>query len=158
MKLLSAVAAGVAGAVGLTLMHETLKRVNKDAPRMDILGMNALAMLLTKADQTIPNGKQLFNLTIAGDIASNGLYYSLVGAGSDKLVWMRGTFLGLVAGLGAVYLPFKLGLEDAPSTRTPQTKVMTVALYLSGGLIAAAASNAFNNSSNDKYEYNFDIF
>ena len=155
MKLLSALAAGFAGAVGLTLIHESAKRITQDAPRMDLLGMNALSMILTKANQTVPHEKLLFELTMAGDIIGNGFYYSLVGAGDPKHVWLRGTFLGLVAGLGAVYLPSKLGLEDAPSTRTPQTKAMAVALYLSAGLIAAAISNEI---SDKEYEYNYDIF
>ena len=35
-----------------------------------------------------------------------------------------------------------MGLGEAPSNRTPQTKLMTVAWYLVGGLAAAGAARA----------------
>jgi hypothetical protein len=50
---------------------------------------------------------------------------------------LRGAGYGLFAGLGAVGLTQKLGLSDKPVTKTTETKVMTVAWYLLGGLVAA---------------------
>jgi hypothetical protein len=139
MKLLNSLAAGFAGAVALTVLHETVRRLRpEDAPRMDVLGMRGLRKLLGKAHAPQPDNDTLFDLTMAGDVLSNGLYYSLVGSGKHAV--RRGLLLGVAAGVGGVVLPGPLGLGEGPSNRTPQTQAMTVAWYTVGGLVAGAVA------------------
>ena len=141
MKRLPSLAAGFAGAVALTALHETVRRLRPhDAPRMDVLGMRGLRKLLGKADAPQPDNDTLFTLTMAGDLLSNGLYYSLVGSGKHAIG--RGLALGALAGAGGVLLPGPLGLGKNPSNRTPQTQAMTVAWYTVGGLVAGAVAQA----------------
>ncbi len=140
-KKLLALESGLAGASVLTLIHETLRRINPNAPRMDLLGMNALAKGLRSLNENVPNKSKLFLLTMAGDIIGNSLYYSLTGLGAKKNIWLKGSLLGLGAGLGAVLLPKPLGLIVAPSNRTTQTKLMTIALYTVGGIVTAAVAH-----------------
>ncbi len=137
---LRSLAGGLAGACALTLVHETMRRLHPDAPRMDILGMRALAKTLQAAGKQPPSEEELFNWTMAGDLLGNGLYYSLSGCGRNAM--LKGAVLGLAAGVGGVTLPGPLGLGKAPSARTPQTAAMTVAWYLLGGLAAGAAARA----------------
>ena len=145
MKLSSAIGGGISGAVALTLIHETVRRLRPDAPRMDFLGMEALSKSLKSVDASVPERDSLFKITMAGDLFSNSIYYSLAGMGQKKYAILRGTIIGAAAGLGAVYLPEPLGLNTAPANRTPQTKVMTVALYLIGGIVAGLTSKLLNN-------------
>ncbi|QIX61990.1 hypothetical protein HER32_12665 [Hymenobacter sp. BT18] len=146
-SVLRALASGFAGAVVVTLIHETVRRVRPtDAPRMDIIGERGLRKILRAADAPQPDASTAYGLTLAGDILSNGLYYSLVGSGRG--VWWRGAALGLAAGIGGVTLPGPLGLGNGPSNRTPQTKAMTVAWYLVGGLVAAATASAWQSKAN----------
>ncbi|MBJ6120133.1 hypothetical protein JAO76_18150 [Pontibacter sp. BT310] len=140
MKIMEALAGGLTGACVLTLTHESLRSIVPEAPRMDILGMRAIAKLMEKAGATPPDDDTLHDWAIIGDVISNGLYYSL--AGADKNALLRGTFLGAMAGIGAITLPGPLGLGEAPSERTTQTKVMAVGLYLMGGIVAALAARA----------------
>ncbi|MBC7922793.1 MAG: hypothetical protein H7Z75_17080 [Ferruginibacter sp.] len=135
---ISALGSGLAGAATLTLLHETVRRINPDAPRMDVLGRRAIAQLMRRAGETPPDDQTLQPVALLGDVISNALYYSLVGAGRRKNAWLRGVLLGTAAGLGGVFLPGPLGLGKRPSGRTFQTKAMTVAWYLAGGLVAAA--------------------
>jgi len=137
MKMVSALGGGLAGASVLTLIHETVRRIDADAPRMDLLGMRAIAKLTGKAGETLPDDESLHRLALVGDVISNSLYFSLVGLGNRKTALVRGALLGLGAGVGAVVLPGPLGLGEEPSARTTTTKVMTVAWYLAGGLVAA---------------------
>ncbi|PJJ48675.1 hypothetical protein [Hymenobacter chitinivorans] len=139
-----ALGSGLAGALVLTAIHETARRLTPDAPRMDVLGMRGLRKILDQADAPQPAPDTLFNLTMAGDILSNGLYYSLVGRG--KRAWRRGAVLGLAAGIGGVLLPGPLGLGEGPSNRTRQTQLMTVAWYVLGGLAAAGASRLWSGA------------
>ena len=140
MKLISAIGGGFAGASVLTLVHETLRRVDKNAPRMDRLGMEAISNSLTAIHVELPKEENLFKITMGGDIISNTLYYSCAAIGNEKKVLLRGALLGLAAGFGAVYLPKPLGLNEAPSTRTTETKLLTVGLYFLGGIVAGMTS------------------
>ena len=120
----------------------------EDAPRMDVLGERGLRKLLGLANVPQPDHDTAYGLTLAGDLLSNGLYYSMVGRG--KGTWWRGALLGVAAGVGGVVLPGPLGLGEAPSNRTPQTKAMTVAWYTIGGLAAAATSRWWSKQQKGK--------
>ncbi|UOQ75717.1 hypothetical protein MUN84_13760 [Hymenobacter sp. 5516J-16] len=146
---LQALGSGLAGALVLNIVHESVRQLRPvDAPRMDILGERGLRKLLFKANAPQPDENTAYGLTLLGDVASNGLYYSLVGTGQG--VWWRGIALGLAAGVGGVVLPGPLGLGDGPSNRTPQTKAMTVAWYLLGGLVAAGTSAWWSQATTEE--------
>ncbi len=135
MKILPSLAAGLAGALALTALHETVRRLRpQDAPRMDVLGERGLRKLLRLEDLPQPDHETVYSATMLGDVLTNGLYYSLVGSGRHSLG--RGVGLGVLAGVGGVLLPGPLGLGTAPSRRTPQTEAMTIAWYTIGGLVA----------------------
>jgi hypothetical protein len=138
---------GLTGAIVLTLLHQVLKGIDPKAPRMDLLGMNALSKLLKSFGQNLPDVNKLYAITMAGDIISNALYYSLAGIGGKKKILIKGVLLGIAAGVGAVVLPKPLGLQQAHSNRTEETKIMTIALYLFGGLAAAGAIKLLERSN-----------
>ena len=138
MKTGSALAGGLAGALALNLVHETYRQIDKDAPHIHLIGEEALTKLLKAAKLPEPdNEKELYRWTLAGDVISNALYFSLIGAGKRKHLIKRGLIFGLAAGVGAVFMPQKIGLNDAPSTRTTETKLLTIVWYTLGGIAAA---------------------
>ena len=149
MSVLQAAASGLAGACALTLIHESARRALPRAPRMDVLGMRAIARTMRGAGQEPPPADELHTLALVGDIVSNSLYYSLVAVGRPEGALVRGTVLGLAAGIGAVLLPEPLGLGSAPSARTPETKAMTVGWYLAGGIAAAVTYRLLATRSED---------
>ena len=135
---------GLAGACALTLLNESVKKLDKDAPRMDLLGMNAVARLMKGNSILTQTAGKLFPVALASDLVSNSLYYSMADTDTRKQTLIRGALLGLDAGVGAVTLPKTLGLNEEATTRTMKTKVLTVTWYLIGGLVAAAAMNMMN--------------
>lgn len=135
MKLLTSMISGLAGSVALTLLHQQLKSAVEDAPAMDELGMETLEKSLSAADVTVPSREKLYEYTLAGDLAGNAAYYSLVGINPKHSI-LTGAALGLAAGIGAIVLPEKMGLDDQPSNATRKTQVLTLGLYLAGGLVA----------------------
>ena len=137
MKKTSSFISGLAGSLALTLLHETLKKNVSAAPRMDKLGRQALSKVLTAAGTEAPPADDLQKLTLGGDIMGNAGYYSMVGL-VPKYSLITGAVIGLAAGIGAVTLPGKMGLNEQYSNATNKTRVLTVALYLTGGLIAGA--------------------
>ena len=145
-RMLRALASGAVGSTVLTLLHESARRLIPHAPRMDVIGMRAIARSLRQVDQEPPPHDQLFRATLLVDLVSNALYYSLVGVGNAQRVWVRGGLLGLLAGLGGAFLPRRMGLGEQPGARFPATQAMTVGWYLVGGLAAAAAYRRFQTS------------
>ena len=138
MSFAKALVSGLIGACTLTLIHETARRVAPNAPRMDILGMRAISQSLRAVGVHPPDDKSLHRASLAGDLLANSLYYSLVGVGREKSIWLRGAALGIAAGIGGVMLPEPMGLGGEPSGRSHATKAMTVGWYLAGALAAAA--------------------
>ena len=144
-----ALMSGVVGAVCLNLLHETARHVVPHAPRVDVLGMRALAKSMRAANQTPPSRDRLYWLTLIGDLISNSLYYSLVGFGKPDHILRRGIVLGAAAGLGAVVLPRPMGLGRQPGQQTPATQIMTFMWYFIGGLVASATARAFAMSDSE---------
>src|SRR3954447_15725611 len=134
-----ALLSGMVGATSLTLLHESVRRLRSDAPRMDTLGRRALASGMKAVGMEVPEEERLQVAALAGDLTTNTLYYALVGLGDSEGSLARGAALGAAAGLGAVALPPLLGLGHRPGPRTPRTAVMTFCWYLIGGLAAASA-------------------
>ena len=147
MSVIKALAGGLAGACILTVAHESLRRMVPEAPRMDLLGMRAIAKTMKKAGEEPPPDDELHTWALVGDVISNSVYYSFAGSGK-KALW-RGALLGASAGAGAIFLPGPLGLGEAPANRTNQTKAMTFGLYLLGGLAAAAVGYALASDEDE---------
>lgn len=152
MKPLTAFGGGLAGAVAVTLIHESVKRLVPQAPRMDLLGMEVISKGFDRTGHDKPGSKQLYNLALAGDIISNSLFYSLAGVGKDKNVWLRSSLLGLAAGISAVTLPGPLGLENRHTNKSVSTKIMTVGLYVAGALVTSAIIKLLERKKQKKHE------
>jgi hypothetical protein len=150
MKLLSSLGGGLAGACALTILHEILRRVDPEAPRMDLMGKQAVAKGLDKASEPIPNDQNLYQIALVSDIISNTIYYGLGVAGKKKYIMPKGALLGLTAGLGAIFLPKSLGLNPDYSSRTLKRKALTTGLYLVGGLIASGVAKKLDGMGKRK--------
>jgi len=136
--------AGLGGAAALNFLHESLKHSGSDMPRIDLLGEEALQKGLNYAATEIESKDNLYAATLGADVMSNAVYYSAIGVGSPKYVWHRAVALGLSAGLGAITLPEKMGLDPEPVTKSQKTKALTIAYYLAGALVTAGIISAQN--------------
>lgn len=136
MKKIIALLGGIAGAATVTALHQAIKAVAPDvAPRMDLLGVEAMKKARKRIHLPVPSDEELYKQTFVGDIIFNTLYYSLAGG---KAADLKGTVLGIAAGVGAVQLPEKLHLNPEHSRRTKTTEYLTMGIYIAGGLMAAA--------------------
>jgi hypothetical protein len=142
MKIAENILGGLAGAAVLNIVHQAIAYFDKDAPRMDIIGEEAVTRAFQNADAKPPMGNTLTGLTLAGDLGANTGYYAMIGGANDKDLLLRGAGYGLLAGIGALSLPSPMGLNDEPVTRTTKTKILTVGLYLLGGLATALTIKA----------------
>ena len=138
MSVLKTLASGLIGSATLTAVHQGAKRFIPNAPHVDAIGRRAVARGIRALGGTPPRGQRLHNTALAGDLLSNALYYSLMDMGHPRHRVLRGALLGLVGGLGAVFLPERMGLGRQPGERWPRTPLMTVAWYTLGGVASGA--------------------
>ena len=131
---------GLAGAAALTAVHQAARALTDSAPRMDVVGMRALARgskaLETDAPET---HKGLYRAALAGDLICNSAYYSLAST------YTRGTVMGVLAGVCALVLPQRMGLGNPPKSDLLSNQVMTLSWYLIGGLVAAGTAQWLTN-------------
>jgi len=127
--------AGLGGAIALNLLHESLKNA-KDTPRIDLVGEEALQKTIRLFGGKIENPTTLYQATLAGDLISNAAYYSTIGQEGGN-TWARAISMGLVAGVGAVTLPEKMGLDATPVDKNIKVKALTVGYYVAGALVTA---------------------
>lgn len=139
-----ALAGGIAGALVLTGLHESARALLNHPPRMDVIGERALRRSFEALGQRPPRGRRLYRATLAGEVLSNSLYYSIVGAAAPSRQLRTGLLVGLIAGIGAVLLPPRLGLGHPPGEKSPITPLLTIAWYTAGGLAAAAVARLLN--------------
>lgn len=144
MKMSSTIG-GLAGACALTLINEAVAKIDRKAPRLDLLGMNAVAKFFKGPKSTPPMVQKLLPAAVAGDLISNTLYYALADTKGKDSTLMRGALLGIAAGIGAVSFPKPMGLDPTPTNLSNKTKALTVVWYLIGGLVAAAVMNAIED-------------
>jgi hypothetical protein len=152
MKTIASLGGGLAGACAVTLLHESVRKIVPKAPRMDLLGMNAISKGLNAAGIKTPTGNKLYTLAMAGDILSNSIYYALAGTGKEKNIWLKSSLLGLAAGVAAVALPGPMGLNEKHSARSTQTRLMTVGLYVAGALVATSIMKILANRKDRKHQ------
>lgn len=139
--------AGLGGALALNLLHELLKKKDKDMPRIDKLGEEAVQKGLSVAGATpIKDADSLYAATLGADLLSNTLYYSAIGAGDPKYMWAKAFALGITGGTGAVTLPGLSGLDPEPVTKTAGTKTLTVGYYLFGALVTGCILKALEKN------------
>ncbi len=146
MKVSSALAGGLAGTITVASLHEAMRRISPAAPRMDLLDMDLLRKGLTKMHKKVPEDNTLQRWAVGGELFCDTAYFSMAAAGGKKRVWLFGALLGLAAGVAAVLLPKSMGLPPEPSNKTTGTKLMTVGLYLMGGLASAAVAQLVERS------------
>jgi general stress protein 26 len=142
-----ALAAGLSGAVALTVAHEAGRRLLPHAPRLDRVAGRGIARLLGAAGAGRPDGFGLYLGALGGDLLANSLYYAAGFAGRPRRAWTRGLLLGTMAGLGAVTLPRRLGIQPPRRARQPSSQRLTVAWYALAGLAAAGCYRALSGRS-----------
>jgi len=146
---MNALSAGACGALTTNVLHEVLRRAVPDAPRVDLLGMQALTRMIATRSEP-PKGGSLYAATLAADLLSNTAYFSLAGLVPRSKTVTAGVVLGIAAGIGAVALPRPLGLDASTTSRTVTTKALTIGLYVAGGLVTGSLLAALQHDAPSK--------
>ena len=137
--------AGFAGAAATNLTHEVLRRIVPSSPRVDLLGMQALANMYRAVDADPPRGRTLYVKTLIGDLALNSAYFALSGLGGRNALNV-GVAIGTAAGIGAFLIPRRVGLDDMTTARTTTTKLPRLEHLLRSRLASHVKKKPANRS------------
>lgn len=137
MKFIKSLIAGFAGAAALNILHEGMRKFDKEAPRLDLMGEQVVRKSAHALNFEAPSGNSLYGITLAGDLLSNATYYAAIGMGGRKFMLLRAIGVGLSAGIAAVKAPKPMGLDEKYVANTEKREEMTVAYYLFGALVTA---------------------
>jgi hypothetical protein len=140
--------AGLAGAVAVNVLHESIRKAKggnpspADAPRLDRLGQDALAGGMRSIGLRPPAaGPKRYWTALAGDIATNAVLYALTTSRRNPLT--GGGASGLLAGTMGLLLPRLVGLNHHAGT-TKKARAMTFTDYAVGGLVSGAVLKALS--------------
>lgn len=148
MKLAKAIEGGLAGASTLSLLQEALHKFDHTSPR-PLLHKSGLIKKLKKAKGGPGRKSSKLYIQLASELLANTAFFGLTGLGKKRNAVLRGGLLGAAAGLGSAFLQ-QDDKDDESTIRTEserksdlKKKLLTVALYTSGGVLAGAAIRNF---------------
>jgi hypothetical protein len=131
------IGAGLVGAASVAALNYVAGRFLPGAPRLDVLGLQLATTAFKKLGIQPPSGLPASAIALIGSLASNSMFYGLVGLGAPRTAWIRGGALGLAMGLGVLTLPPAFGIGKREVSRTPTAKAGTLIWYVLGGILAA---------------------
>ncbi len=137
MNFVKSLIAGFAGAAALNILHETVRKFDPKAPRMDLVGEEAVKKSAKALHVEPPAGKSLYGITLAGDVLTNASYFAAIGMGGRKFMLLRAIGAGISAGIAAVKAPKPMGLNEKHVANSEKREVMTVAYYVFGAIVTA---------------------
>ncbi|WP_411275615.1 hypothetical protein [Daejeonella sp.] len=137
MNFIKSLIAGFAGAAALNILHETMRKLDSEAPRMDLVGEQVVRKSAEALNIEPPTGNKLYGVTLAGDVLTNATYFAAIGMGSKKYMVLRAIGAGVSAGFTALKAPKPLGLNEKHVADTEKREVLTVAYYVFGALVTA---------------------
>jgi hypothetical protein len=149
MKLASAIEGGLAGVSTISLLGETLRKIDGRPPGANGIKGKKLKKRFKKANSKKPKKATEQYIRLAGDLLGAASVFGISSLGKRKNAVLRGALLGAAAGLGAVLLDDHKndrdsekinGHEGYPSTMlardTTLQKALEVGLFTIGGMIA----------------------
>lgn len=147
MNFVKSLIAGFAGAAALNILHETMRKLDSEAPRMDLVGEQAVRKSAEALHIEPPTGNKLYGVTLAGDVLTNATYFAAIGMGSKKYLLLRAVGAGVSAGFTALKAPKPLGLNEKHVANSEKREVLTVAYYVFGALVTAGVLGLMTKKS-----------
>ncbi|MXS69704.1 hypothetical protein [Chryseobacterium binzhouense] len=126
--------AGLGGAIALNILHEVIRKNFEDVPHINEIGEEALQKAAEANDIQLSDPDTIYAATLAGDVISNAVYYAGTATNHEVLS-------GIAAGVGAIMLPEKLGLDDTPVAENNKKKLMTIGYYTFGAIVTKLIYN-----------------
>jgi hypothetical protein len=157
MKLENAIEGGLTGATTISLLGETLRKIDGNSSHHNVFDGKGLKKRFKKVKSKKSGKSTKEFIQLAGDLLGSTSFLGLSSLGKKKNAALRGALLGAAAGLGAVllsdndereekedghkaYASSKLA-EDTLLTKATHVALFTAAGFVAGKLIQGATKN-----------------
>jgi hypothetical protein len=145
-------AGGILGALVIKGIHELVKKLDKDVPHFDHLDHSA-----HEKHNFFGGGgaepSKFFSGGLTGELFNNAIHQSVAGL-SDKTTDLKSGIMGIASGLGAVYLPEVLGINNEHKGHSDHKHQVLSTIYnLAGVFIAAKVVEWFNDKFNKENDH-----
>ena len=135
---------GLTGAATLTLLRETLDEAGSENSKVYPLHKKGVFRQLKKVSQKKGMGAVKGYVNLAARLLGMVGYMGVTAVGKKKNTMLRGGMLGGLAGAAAILM----SNDDDPTVSSKELwrkRVITLALYILGGLVAGGAIKLVNN-------------
>lgn len=156
MTIANAIEGGLAGATTLTLLEEALHKIDPKAPRTSLNKTGIIKKLKKGSRKKGVKATKLY-IALAVELLTSASYFGLTALGKKKNAVLRGSLLGAAAGLGTAFLTSDDDKEDPTKDKDSfskssdaQKKMLTIALYTAGGMLAGLAIKRINTKKSKK--------
>lgn len=141
---------GLTGATTLSLIQETLHKIDPGGPRPLLHKSGTLKKIQKHAGDKTKHSSKLF-IQLAGELLPSAGYFGITGLGKKKNAVARGALLGALAGLGTAFLGEDENKDDTSAAtksngalfshhqKEALKKIETTLLFTAGGMLAGMA-------------------
>jgi hypothetical protein len=153
MKIANVLESGIAGAATLTLLRETLDHMDPKVSGTSFFQKKGVIRELKKSMHKKGIGGVKIYIKLAAELLGLAGVLGLSSLGKKKNALLRGVLLGGITGVVAVLVNDNADKEKDPSLTDQEIwrkRIVTVALYMLGGLIAGGAVNMIKKRKKKK--------
>jgi hypothetical protein len=164
MKLAKAIEGGLAGVTTISLIGETLSKLDNNRSHGSFLNADNLRRRFKKASSKKAGKATKQFILLAGELLGSSAFLGMASLGKKRNAVMRGAALGAAAGLGSVLLrdrknkkegmdghegyPLMMGVKDPLLS-----KVLEVGLFAVGGVVAGKLVQSAGKKKKKKQVY-----
>ncbi|MGN6491264.1 MAG: hypothetical protein ACTHLE_04655 [Agriterribacter sp.] len=149
MNVAKVLESGLTGAATLTLLQETLDQLDPKAPNSKLLHKRGIIRHLKHATERKGMKAVKGYVKVAAELLGILGYYGLSGLGKRKNAVLRGGVLGAIAGAAVAFTQNNEN-EETPDADVWRKRIVTVALYILGGLIAGKTAEYIKKKKKKK--------
>ena len=149
MNLATAIEGGLTGVSTITLLQEAISKIDPKTPPQSLLGKPGLLRKIKRKTKKGKNPTKLY-IRLGTELLSGAAYYGLTAIGKKKNAVLRGALLGLGAGAATVWLKSANNDEAEESDDSLRSRILTVALYTSAGMLAGYAVKKWGKNASSK--------
>ncbi|MCF6407176.1 hypothetical protein L3C95_30045 [Chitinophaga filiformis] len=149
MKAAEILESGLTGAATITLLSKTLGSLNPKTPDVNLFNKKGIVRRIKR--NIHKNGFKAVKgyVKLAGQLLSMAGAMGLAGFGKKKNAALTGAMLGALSGTAVAFLQNKPD-EETEEKDLWTKRLVTIVLYILGGLVAGKAMKYFSKKSKNK--------
>ena len=149
MKAAQILESGLAGAATLTLLSETRNKINSNSPNTNLFHRKGIVRHLKKGMRKKGFKAVKMYVSVAAELLSIAGALGISGLGKKKNAVLQGGLAGALTGTAVAFLQ-NVPENESDNNELWRKRLVTIALYILGGLVAGKVVQAMNKKKKKK--------